>query len=726
MSCAECGFENPVGARFCARCGVELGSACPACGAGVAPGQAFCTVCGSRLEPAEAYGAEEERKVVTVLFVDLVGFTGRAERLDPEDVRGILSPYHARLRAELERFGGTVEKFIGDAVMAVFGAPVTREDDARRAVHAAFAVREAIADLNAADPSLELHVRIGVNTGEAVVALRARPSEGEGIVTGDVVNTAARLQTHAPVDGILVGEQTFRATRREIEYRPADSVRAKGKEQPVAVWEAVAGLTAPADDAIERDAPLVGRREQLELLLDAVGRARRHRSAQLVTIAGDPGLGKSRLVLELIAALETAAEEEPEAPLVLLGRSLPYGDGVTFWALGEMTKAQAGIVESDTAYVTADKLRAAVASVVTDESEARWVEEHLRPLAGLAAEAELRGDRRSEGFAAWRRYFAALAEPTPLVLVFEDVHWADEGVLDFIDHLVEWSTEVPLLVVATTRPELLDRRPGWGGGKRNALTISLSALTAEETGELLGALLKGAVLPDAAQHALLEHAGGNPLYAAEYVRMLLEQGFLVPNGDEARLEAAGELPVPPTVQAVIAARLDALAADEKAVVHDAAVLGETFAPAALAAIASLDRVLVDARLLSLERKAFLRRERRPPAGREQRYAFRHVLVRDVAYSQIPRSRRAEKHRLAAEWIEGLGRPDDHAEMLAHHYSTALELAGAAGLDTVALSERARLVLREAGDRAFALSAYTTAQSFYKRAVELWPREDPDR
>ena len=713
--CASCGFANRPGALFCGSCGEQLGRACPSCGEVVALGLAFCTSCGEAIEPAEEERPlVEERKVVSVLFADLVGFTGRAEQLDPEDVRRMLSPYHGRVKAELESYGGTVEKFIGDAVVGLFGAPLAHEDDPERAVRAALAARDALAELNAADPTLGLHVRIGVTTGEAMIALSARPKEGEGMATGDVVNTCSRLQSAAPVDGILVDETTYRATSAAIEYRDAQPVQAKGKTEPVRVWEVVAPRTRlGVDIAFKGGAELVGRAEELRLLRDAVARAERERTPQLVTLVGSPGIGKSRLLFELWSAL---ASDPSTFVYWRQGRSLPYGEGVSFWALGEMVKAQAGILESDASEAAAEKLRAAVAAAVPDEVEARWVLEHLRPLVGLGGPPQDAADRRREAFGAWRRFFEALAEQRPLVLVFEDLHWADDGLLDFVDHLVDWSSGVPILVVSTARPELLERRPGWGGGKRSAVTVSLSPLSDEETEQLLGALLEGKTVQDGRAATLLAHAGGNPLYAEEYVRMLAQPG------------GGGDLPLPETVQGIIAARLDTLAPEEKALVQDAAVVGKVFWVGSLAAVSGRPREEVDDGLLRLERKEFVRRERRSSVAGETAFVFRHVLVRDVAYSQIPRARRSDTHRLAAEWLEGLAgdRAEDLADLIAHHYLSALQFARAAGRNLDALRGRARLALLEAGDRALGLSAYAAAVRFYREALASWPEDDAER
>src|ERR671930_86021 len=393
--------------------------------------------------------SHQERKVVTVLFADLVGFTSRAESLDPEDVQAILRPYHDRLRSELERHGGTVEKFIGDAVMALFGAPVAHEDDPERAVRAAIAIRDWAREEGG------LEVRIGITTGEALITLAASASEGEGMAAGDVVNTAARLESAAPVNGILVDETTFRATRDRIGYDVAEAVTAKGKAEPVPVWEA--------------------------------------------------------------------------------------------------TEAQAGILESDAPAEAERKLTEAVGS--------ERILESLRPLVGLAAEGE--GGDRAERFAAWRQFFESIADERPTVLVFEDLHWADDDLLDFVDHLVDWSSGVPLLIVCTARPELLERRPGWGGGKPNALTLSISPLDDDDTARLLAGLLERALLPAEVQASLLARAGGNPLYAEQFARLLAETG-------------GEDLPLPENVQGIIASRLDGLPTEEKRLLQDAAVLGKVF------------------------------------------------------------------------------------------------------------------------------------------------------
>ena len=642
-----------------------------------------------------------ERKVVTVVFCDLVGFTQRAEQLDPEDVEALLGPYHERLRSELERHGGTVEKFIGDAVMALFGAPIAHEDDAERAVRACLAIREWAVEDD------DVQVRIAVTTGEALIRLDARPEAGEGMASGDVVNTAARLQNAAPVNGILADETTYRATRQVIDYEEASAVEAKGKAEPIPVWEArSARARFGVDVAHEARSELVGRERELDVVRGAFERARHERTPQLVTLVGVPGIGKSRLVYELSRVVDA----DPEIITWRQGRCLAYGDGVTLWALGEIVKAQAGVLEQDTPEEIAAKVHQTVEDTLAGTGDEARVETHLLALVGLAGEAQLGGDRRNEAFAAWRRFLEGLAEQRPLVLVVEDIHWADESLLDFLDELIDWVTDVPLLVVATARPELLERRPGWGGGKLNATTLALSPLSDEQTAELIGRLLPRPLLAADAQQTLLERAGGNPLYAEQFVELYTEQG------------STDELPLPETLQGIIAARLDGLPESEKSLLQDAAVVGKVFWASAIGR--SPDAATVS--LHSLERKGFVRRQRRSSLEGESEFAFAHALVRDVSYGQIPRADRAQRHRAVAEWIDGLGRPEDHAEMLAYHWSSALELVRASGGDDDEVVERTRRALRAAGDRAFALNSFAVAAAQYEDALTLSPEDDEER
>jgi class 3 adenylate cyclase/tetratricopeptide (TPR) repeat protein len=692
-ACPQCGEENPDRARFCWSCGAAL--------------------------DAPARASAEERKIVSVLFVDLVGFTAASEQADPEDVRARLRPYHARVKQEIERFGGTVEKFVGDAVMAVFGAPIAHEDDAERAVNSALRIICAIEELNEEHPGLEFAVRGAVNTGEAMVTLTARPAEGEGMVAGDVVNTAARLQQHAPVGGIVVGESTYRATRDLFEYEPLEAVTAKGKSDAVQLWRANAPRRRFGIDVEPIvQTPLIGRDDDIGLLQSTYTRTLRDKSTQLVTITGEPGVGKTRLTAEF----RRWVDDRPEIVFWRQGRSLPYGEGITYWALGEMVKAQAGVLESDSPDEVEAKIRVAVDEAAEEPAERDWLRSSLAPLVGI-------GDGTTGGseetFTAWRRFIEGIAAQRPLVLVFEDLHWADASLLEFVEHLVDWSSGVPLLVLCTARPELYERHPGWGGGKRNSNTISLSPLGSEDTTRLLAALLRKAVLPVETQRLLLEHAGGNPLYAEEFVRMLSDQGVLTNEG----VLRETEIPVPESVQALIAARLDTLAAERKALLHDAAVVGKVFWGDALSSMGDRDEADVRKGLHELARKELVRSVRSSSVKDQAEYAFWHALVRDVAYSQIPRPERVRKHVSAAAWIEEMAgeRVIDHAELLAHHYTQALELGRSAGLaaesDGLAASARRFLVL--AGDRAMSLDLAKAAQ-YYERALELFAPDDFER
>jgi class 3 adenylate cyclase/tetratricopeptide (TPR) repeat protein len=696
---------------------------CPNCGEENAERARFCSSCGAPLGEAPARGGEE-RKVVSVLFVDLVGFTARSDRADPEDVRSTLRLYHDLLKREIERFGGTVEKFIGDAVMAVFGAPVAHEDDAERAVRVSLRIIDAIAELNEERPGLDLSIRAAVNTGEAVVSLGARPEHGEGFVTGDVVNIASRLQGLAPAGGVVVGELTYRATRTAIEYGELEPVRVKGKDGTIPIRRAVAARSRFGVDVEQGTrTPLIGREHELSLLKDLFRRAMREQNPQLVTLSGEPGVGKSRLTWEF----QRFIDDEPDLVFWRQGRCLPYGEGITFWALSEIVKSHAGILENDGPDEAADKLSDAVESVVEDQIERDWIHARLAPLVGLGG-ADAVSAEREESFAAWRSFLEAIAASNPLVLVIEDVHWADPAMLAFVEHLSEWASGVPMVVLCTARPELYDRQPGWGGGKRNHTAVSLSPLSPDETARLVAALLDQAVLPAETQAVLLARASGNPLYAEEFVRMLIDRGVLVRTGATWALAAdEHDIPVPESVQALIAARLDTLPPERKSLLQDAAVIGKVFWAGALVEMGGLEQSEVRESLHELARKELLRPARRPSIEGETEYAFWHLLVRDVAYGQIPRAARAKKHRAAAEWTERIAgeRVADSAELLAYHYEQALQLSRAAGIDDPELESRARRFLMLAGERGERLDT-AKAVAHYERALELTPPGHPDR
>ena len=690
-NCPSCGQDNPGHARFCLSCGAALGD-------------------------TPAVSVAEERKIVSILFADLVGFTARSDQADPEDVRAALRPYHAMLKREIERYGGTVEKFIGDAVMAVFGAPVSREDDAERAVLAALRILEELPSLNEERPGTGLAVRVAVNTGEGLVNTSARADRGETLVTGDVVNTASRLQGVAPVGGLVVGEATHRATRDLFEYEPLEPVTLKGKAEPVPLWRAIrahAGFRRGVDAT--GATAFVGRELERTLLQQAYLRTVRERAVQLLTVTGEPGVGKSRLVHEFFRFID----DQPDLVWWRHGRCLPYGEGVSFWALGEMVKSQAGILESDTPGEVTGKLAEAVALLVEDEADREWIGSRLGSLVGVSAEVPA---DRGELFAAWMTFLEGMASQRPLVLVFEDLHWADDSMLEFIEHLVDWSSGVPILVLCTARPELYERHSGWGGGKRNATTIALSPLSPDESDELVSALLGEEVLGSDVRRNLLDRSGGNPLYAEEFIRMVRERA--ASNGD-----GGSEVAVPETVHALIAARLDTLPPERKTILHDASVVGRVFWIGAVAHIGGVGDSDVRAGLHDLSRKELVRPIRGSSVKDEAEYSFWHALVRDVAYGQIPRGPRSLKHRAAAEWLEQLAaeRVADHAEVLAHHYREAAILARAAGMDVEAIQLDRKLLtyLVMAGQRTFSLDA-RRSQAYLAEALELSSRDDPQR
>jgi class 3 adenylate cyclase/tetratricopeptide (TPR) repeat protein len=707
--CAVCGQDNPGGFRFCGACGASLAG------------------------PARA--PAEERRLVSVLFCDLVGFTARSDQADPEDVGALLRPYHARLRAEIERRGGTLDKFIGDGVMAVFGAPVAHEDDPERAVRCALGMLAAIEELNEARPSLDLAIRVGITTGEALVRL-GPDQQTEGVV-GDVVNTASRLEGVAPAGGVVVGEATFRATRRLFHYQELEPVQVKGKADPVPVWRLEGARSRTGVEAVRRaGTPFVGRQAELDLLKGLFEQTLTDRTVRLVTVVGEPGVGKSRFVSELAASVD----ERPELVIWRQGRCLPYGDGITFWALGEIVKAQADVLESDPPAEVTAKLEAAVADLLPDPSERGWLRARLAPLLGVAGPDAVKAER-AELFAAWRRFVEAIAAARPLVLVVEDLHWADQAMLEFLEHLVERSADLPLLIVATARPELLERQPGWGGGNPASTRIPLGALTDLETARLLAALVGRSVLPVGVQALLLERAAGNPLYAEEFARLLADHGLAAENQVEGEVATVADIPVPETVQGLIAARLDALTPEVRALVQDASVIGRVFWPGAVAAMDGTGAgsggagdgdggQAVRAGLAVLERKQLVQRARTSSVQHQDEYVFWHALVRDVAYAQIPRVGRARRHQAVAEWVEAVAgeRVGDLAEVVAHHYGQALAYARAAReprarIDQLVEPTRRFLIL--AGDRTINLDL-DRARAYYRQAVELGQPRDPAR
>jgi class 3 adenylate cyclase len=686
-------------------------AACPACSRENPEGFQFCGFCGARLFDPDGTAASE-RKVVSVLFCDLVGFTASSEYSDPENVRARLAPYHRRVRERIEAFGGTMEKFVGDAVMAVFGAPVAHEDDAERAVRTGLGIVEAIRELNEADPALSLSVRVGINTGEAVVSVGAHPELGEAMVTGDVVNTAARIQSQAPIDGVAVGTGTYKATERAFAFQPLEEIIAKGKAQPVAVWRAVAPHARSDGDVMRMTTPFVGRHLDLALLRGVFEKAAAEPSVQLVTVVGEPGIGKSRLVAELGTYIDGLRASITWRQ----GRCLPYGDGITFWALGEIVKAHAGIYESDTSDVALQKLE----TVLPNTVERPWLRARLMPLLGLEASDSAAQD---ELFTAWRLFLESIAERRPLVMVVEDIHWADPALVAFLKHLTDWAQGVPLLVVCTARPELFEIHRAWGAGLANHTGIRLSRLSDRDTATLVSALMARGVLATDTERLLLGRAGGNPLYAVEFVRMLRDRQEL---DEEGRVRTTAEVAVPGSIQALVAARLDTLPLERKALLQDAAVMGKVFWSGSVSAMSGHDRQEVEQALHDLARKELVRPARQSSMEGEVEYAFWHLLVRDVAYEQIPRAQRAARHIKAATWLENkaAGRVEDLAEVLAYHTGEALKLAeiqGDATLHADVAPAAARYALL-AGERALGLDT-AKALTLLERARALIPETD---
>ena len=728
MTCTNCGATNEAGRKFCAECGTRLAATCPNCGSANAPTARFCGECGEALaggatpaggsagagggqspapSPAAGSGGPAstpvaERRLVSILFADLVGFTTLSEGRDHEEVRELLSRYFDISREMIERYGGTVEKFIGDAVMAVWGAPTAHEDDAERAVRAALDVVDAVRGLG---PGIE--ARAGVLTGEAAVTIGAR---GQGMVAGDLVNTASRLQSVAPSGVVLVGEATHRATSGAIAYEEAGEQLLKGKAAPVPAWRAlrVVAQRRGVGRGDRLEAPFVGRDSELRLLKDLFHATARERKLRLVSITGQAGIGKSRLAWEFEKYIDGIVERV----LWHEGRSPAYGEGVTFWSLGEMVRSRAGLLETDDVPTTKDKIHATVAQYVETGDRER-VERALLALLGVA-EAPAGG--AEELFGAWRTFFEQMAAESLVTLVFEDLHWADQGTLDFIDHVLEWSRNVPILIITLARPELLAARPGWGAGKRNFLALDLEPLDDTAMRSLLGAFVPD--LPDAAARAIVARADGIPLYAVETVRMLVADGRLREReaGGFEPVGELGELSVPETLQALIAARLDGLDPADRSLIQDAAVLGQSFAPAGLASVSGVALEELPARLRALAKADLLRELVDPRSPERGQFAFVQALIREVAYATLSLRDRRTRHLAAARYFESLGE-EEIAGALAAHYLAAYR-SSPEGPEADALAAQARVSLRAAAERATSLGAPRQAVAFLDQALDV--------
>jgi class 3 adenylate cyclase/tetratricopeptide (TPR) repeat protein len=644
--------------------------------------------------------------MVTVLFSDVSGSTALGERLDPEAVRALMGRYFGAMKAVIERHGGTVEKFIGDAVMAVFGIPAAHDDDALRAVRAAVEMSEALAALNAElanEGAAAIMTRTGITTGEVVAG---DPSAGQTLVTGDAVNTAARLEQAAAPGEILIGVPTWRLVHDAVIAEAAEAVSAKGKAEPLPAYRLHAVIGHAEGHARRLDAPLFGRESELASLTQAYADAISERRCHLCTLLGAAGIGKSRLVSEFLAGNGDAAQ-------ILRGRCLPYGEGITYWPLAEALKGAAGIDDRDDRTAARHKL----IMLLDGEPDAGRVGGGLATAIGLSDDPA----PQSELFSAVRRVLEHMARRRPLIVVWEDIHWAESTFLDLIDHLTDWSRDVPLFLLAPARPELLDARPGWGGGKFNSSTLRLEALPDEAASRLIDALSGGSQLPDAVRSRIATAAEGNPLFVEELLAMLVDEGVL--QFVDGRWQVAGDLnqlTIPPTIHALLAARLDRLSTGEREVAARASVVGRVFEPDAVAALSPPDRHnILNARLMALVRRELVLPARSELTGGDA-FKFRHILIRDAAYRSLPKRERADLHDRFADWLENTtaDRSGEVAEVVAFHLGQAVIYRTDLGIEDEHRSLRAADRLIDAGNRAYERSDLPAASSFLRRGLAI--------
>ena len=691
--CVNCGAENPAGSRFCNGCGTAL--------------------------EAPRAAVAETRKVVTILFCDAISSTALGERLDPESLRSLMTRYFEVMREVIEDHGGVVEKFIGDAVMAVFGVPAVHEDDALRACSAALEIHERLGALDAAiqaERGATVDWRMGINTGEVVAGDGA---SGQRIVTGDAVNVAARLESAASRGEILLGADTYALVRGSVVVEALEPLSVKGKAEPVAAWRLLGSAAAASRSTHERpmDAPLVGRRRPLDLLSLAFREVVEDRVCHLFTVLGTAGVGKSRLVDEFVASISDQAQ-------VATGRCLAYGSGITYWPVVEAIRH--GLHLADDA--SAESALTSLGDLLGTDPERGRIEAVIGHLMGLIEQAP----PSTEIFWGIRRTFEALARHRPLVLVFDDIHWGEATFLDLVEHIADWTRDAPILLIAMARPELLEERPAWGGGKRSATTVQLEPLTARESGELVGGLLGEANLPADVLTQVSRAAEGNPLFIEELLGKLIDDGFLVPtDGGWAAIGDLRELVIPPTIQALMAARLDSLGRDERTVIERASVEGKTFHRGAVTELApdSL-KALVSDRLASLTRMELLRPDQASFVG-EEAYQFRHLLIRDAAYQALAKQTRSELHERFAGWLErtAADRLTEYEEILGYHFEQAyryrLEL-GPADDHTRDLADRAGSLLAAAARRAGARQDVTATIDLLERTMDVLPPDSAER
>jgi class 3 adenylate cyclase len=720
VNCPNCSAAVTPGQKFCASCGSRLAAACANCGEPLPEGAAFCPACGTAAaEPTVAAGAAAgegrdasaepespvaERRLVSVLFCDLVGFTTASEARDAEETRELLATYYEMCRERVARYGGTIEKFIGDAVMAVWGVPTAHEDDAERAVRAAL-------ELVAHTPELVngARARAAVLSGEVAVTIGA---EGQGMVAGDLVNSAARLQSVAEPDTVLVGESTMLAAERGVAFETMGEQQLRGKELPLPAWRAlrvVAGVGGRLSQD-ELEPPFVGRDLELRLLDELFRATHREKRLRLVSVTGQAGIGKSRLAREF----ERLIDGQIEDVWWHQGRCLPYGDGVTFWALAEMVRRRCRIAETDDPQTAGAQLREALERYVPDTAERERIDFALRALLGLETIGQ--GPReQGELYVLWRSFFEHVAGDDSTVMVFEDVQWADDGLLGFIDHLLEFSRSRPIFVLTLARPELLETHPSWGAGQRNFTSLHLEPLSDDAMAGMLEGLIPG--MPAAARNTITRRAEGVPLYAVEIVRMLLADGTLERQGNVFRLTRPLRPPaVPETLRGLLAARLDSTKPSERKLLQNASVLGQAFTLEALAAVSGDELTDLQPQVAELVRREFLRLDTDPVSPERGQYRFVQELVREVAYATLAKRDRRARHLAAARHFEAMG-DESLAGVLAEHYLEAWR-SSASGDERDALAAQARVALRAAADRALRLFAFRQAATFLERSLDV--------
>jgi class 3 adenylate cyclase/tetratricopeptide (TPR) repeat protein len=725
VRCAACGTDNPPGTKFCGECAAPLARVCPSCGTPPAADQKFCRECAAPLtaaptpvEPATP-ARVAERRVCTVLFADLVGFTPLSEARDAEEVRELLSRYFEVARTVIGRYGGTVEKFIGDAVMAVWGAPVAAESDAERAVRAALDLLEAVAALGVEVGIPTLAARAGLVTGEVAVTLG---QVGEGMVAGDAVNTAARIQTAAEPGSALVDDATRRLAVAAVGFVDAGEHLLKGKSTPEHLWRATRVLagTAGSQRVDGLEARLIGRDTEMRLIKELFHAAADRRTPRLMVVAGAAGVGKSRLGWEFRKYIDGLAQ-------VIFwhrGRCLSYGEGVAFWALAEAIRQRLQIAEEDPTEVAATKLDAGLADLVPDPAQREYVAIRVGRLLGVPVAGDTGATLpREELFAGWRLFFERLAATDPVILVIEDGQHADAGLLDFLDHLVDWARDLPVFVLVFTRPELDSRRPGFGVG-RNRTLLTLDPLDATSMDELVDALVPG--MPATARAAITTQAQGVPLFAVETVRSLIDRDIVLPVEGVYRLVGdVGALSVPDSLHGLLAARLDALDPTVRSLVADAAVLGSSFPAEALIAVSGQDPDSVRTGLAELVRREVLEVFADPLSPQRGDYRFTQNLLRQVAYETMSRRDRKARHLAVAAHLRATFADDGEevADVVARHYLDALA-AVPEDADVLEIRAEAIALSGRAAERSSRQGAAVAASASYATAAELSEAVDP--